>query len=126
MELDYETTDDRLDEISKREATPKPQELVLQGLKIRQVPTSLNRLGLNARNIDIRQLLKAEDIYAPSFGFKSSFSKQSRSEQQQLLLGLSTSVPSPSALLYNSAFKMRTTADWLPLLLLSTAAAEQP
>lgn len=43
-------------QISKREATPKPQELVLQGLKIRQVPTSLNRLGLNARNIDIRQV----------------------------------------------------------------------
>lgn len=36
--------------------TPEPEELVLRGLNIRQVPTYLNRLGLDARDIDSKRI----------------------------------------------------------------------
>lgn len=83
MELDYETNDVTLDEVRKLSSnlrypnehltdqtflqslhfadeeardTPELKELVLRGLNIRQVPTYLNRLGLDARDIDVRRI----------------------------------------------------------------------
>lgn len=90
MELDYETNDDTLDEVRKlssnlrypnkdltdqtflqslhfadKEAkdTPELKELVLRGLNIRQIPTYLNRLGLDARNIDVRRI--SDNVIVP-------------------------------------------------------------
>lgn len=42
--------------MAKQNAASKPQKLVLRGLNIRQVPTYLNRLGLDARNIVIKRI----------------------------------------------------------------------
>lgn len=42
--------------MTKQDAAPKPQKLVLRGLNIRQIPTYFNKLSFDARNIVIRRI----------------------------------------------------------------------